>query len=62
MTFTLDKLNLPKGSVAMALDEDAEGCFKLGAQRVVPLERKGNQVSFTDTFGPLATHVYRLGR
>jgi hypothetical protein len=61
VSFSLNCLSLPAGAVALALDEDAAGQFQPGSQRPVTLQRTGEGIALSDTFGPLAAHIYRLG-
>ncbi len=60
-TFTFDNLQVEEGSVVTVLDEDSEGNFKLGSCRQIKLTKTNQGYSFTDEFGKLASHVYRIG-
>lgn len=61
VTVNLGNIELPKGSVVTVFDEDPSGNFKLNSRRYIKLARTSSGYNFSDTFGELASHVYRIG-
>lgn len=58
---TFGNIKAPAGAVVTVLDEVGAGRFKPGGRRKVALEQQGGACRFTDNFGELSVHVYRIG-